>query len=598
MNLLKTLKKIGLNNLFKNLIYKLEKKIPFSNLRKISSQLDSKDFFKTQVFQNHKLPLINKKFYFGWLSEDLDKIPDWHRSCLSNELYESPKKNWYQIPLHKESIDIKEIWEPSRMDWVVNLSFNSLNGDLSAIKTLNLLIKDWTLKNPPYKGTNWVCAQEASIRILNLSTAAIMLNQFGSRNSSIETFLKCHLKRILPSLNYSSSQQNNHITSEAAALYIGGLWLKKLGNNSGQKFYSVGKKVLEKKVVILVSEEGCFSQYSLNYQRLFVDTCTLVEIWRKNSNAEKFTEEFYEKIKKSISWLLDIIDPISGDGPNLGANDGAKLFSLGNNYRDFKNSIQLSSLVFNNVKIYEDPSADLYTKMLNIEQPRSIKKVSKKIFKDLGGFIVSQINDSKLIFRYPKFNFRPSQSDIFHIDLWIKNKNILLDRGTFSYVPSLEKGKFSTVKGHNTVQIGEKDQMEKFGRYLYLDWPDVQKEKKIIDEASSSLFLDYSFLYRKGESHRRKINFSENKLIVQDSIENTSDIATLRWNFPFGLKIVSENTFMNDLEDFFISIEGHEDEIKISNSYNSRFYLKKNKIFTLEVKFRKLNILTSKFEWK
>ena len=33
------------------------------------------------------------------------------------------------------------------MDWVVNLSFNSLNGDLSAIKTLNLLIKDWILNN-------------------------------------------------------------------------------------------------------------------------------------------------------------------------------------------------------------------------------------------------------------------------------------------------------------------------------------------------------------------------------------------------------------------------------------------------------------------
>ena len=290
--------------------------------------------------------------------------------------YMNLQKIGIEIPLHKESIDIKEIWEPSRMDWVVNLSFNSLNGDLSAIKTLNLLIKDWILNNPPYKGTNWVCAQEASIRILNLSTAAIMLNQFGSRNSAIETFIKCHLKRILPSLNYSSSQQNNHITSEAAALYIGGLWLIKLGNKSGQKFYSIGKKILENKAVYLVSEEGCFSQYSLNYQRLFVDTCTLVEIWRTNSNSEKFTDEFYVKIKKSVDWLLDLIDPISGDGPNLGANDGAKLFSLGNDYRDFKNSIQLSNLIFNNVKIYEDSSASLYTKMLNLEQ-RNIKKISK-----------------------------------------------------------------------------------------------------------------------------------------------------------------------------------------------------------------------------
>ena len=104
-------------------------------------------------------------------------------------------------------------------------------------------------------------------------------------------------------------------------------------------------------------------------------------------------------------------------------------------------------------------------------------------------------------------------------------------------------------------------------------------------------------MHRKDESHRRKIHFSENKLIVEDCIENTLDIATLRWNFPFGLKKVSENIFLNDLEDICISIEGHEEEIKIFNSYNSKFYLKKNEIFMLEVKFRKENILTSKFEW-
>ena len=57
--------------------------------------------------------------------------------------------------------------------------------------------------------------------------------------------------KVLPSLNYSSSQQNNHITSEAAALYIGGLWLIKLGNKSGQKFYSIGKKIFRK--------QGCIS---------------------------------------------------------------------------------------------------------------------------------------------------------------------------------------------------------------------------------------------------------------------------------------------------------------------------------------------------
>lgn len=597
MSLLKTLYNIGFLNLFKNLIYKLEKFLPFSKIRNISSELKKGDFFYNKNLPNNNYPLISKKFYFSWKAEDLNAIPNWHNSCISGEPYDSPLKEWFEIPLYKSSKDIKEVWEASRMDWLANFSFNAVNGDNLAIKNLNKTLNDWIENNPPYKGTNWTCAQEASFRILNLATSAIILDQFKEFNPQIEAFLLCHLKRILPAVNYSSSQQNNHITSEASAMFIGGSWLKNMNNLDGKKFYKAGKVLLEANVEKLISKEGCFSQYSLNYHRLFLDTCSLCEIWIKRNKLENLSNSFYLKIKKSIDWLESLIEPISGDGPNIGANDGAKLFSFGNGYRDYKNSLQLANTIYRKSKLYDDEESNLYLNIFNLKVPQETSKLTKKPFKDLGGFIVSNINNSKIIFRYPKFYFRPSQSDIFHLDLWFKDKNFLRDRGSFSYNTFLENKEFSSVQGHNTVQFGEKDQMPKLSRFLYLDWPKL-KSKKISSRNDGSLILDFSFKNNLNHIHGRKIIFSENKLIVEDEINGFSGLAWLRWNLPFKVLKESGDTYQNQKKDFKVTFKGNPFSINILNKSESKFYLKKDPIFLIEVGFTKSKKITSIFEWK
>ena len=45
--------------------------------------------------------------------------------------------------------------------------------------------------------------------------------------------------------------------------------------------------------------------------------------------------------------LLALVDPISGDGPNLGSNDGAFCYQLHSlPYRDFRPTLQLASSLF------------------------------------------------------------------------------------------------------------------------------------------------------------------------------------------------------------------------------------------------------------
>ncbi|MCK7461449.1 MAG: hypothetical protein MZU84_04970 [Sphingobacterium sp.] len=68
-----------------------------------------------------------------------------------------------------------------------------------------------------------------------------------------------------------SAQDNNHGTSEAAGLFIGGSWLATVDRNrynQAQGYAEKGRKWLEERVKKLVAADGSFSQHSVNYHRV------------------------------------------------------------------------------------------------------------------------------------------------------------------------------------------------------------------------------------------------------------------------------------------------------------------------------------------
>ena len=61
------------------------------------------------------------------------------------------------------------------MSWAPLLAANSRFGDRASIDLLNNLLIDWNDKNPFLIGPNWICAQEAGFRVLNLLLAKVVL---------------------------------------------------------------------------------------------------------------------------------------------------------------------------------------------------------------------------------------------------------------------------------------------------------------------------------------------------------------------------------------------------------------------------------------
>ena len=303
----KTALGLGLPNLIRVFAYQIGIKTGLNQVKNITSELKPGDFFTTYIGSTINTPCntqwFNKHTYFGLEKADL-ALPNWHKSCLNGELAHA-EKPWYLIgDFNNQLGDIKGVWEASRFDWVVSFAQHVATGDENALNKINLWLINWVESNPTYNGVNWKCGQEASIRVMHLALAALLLKQTKNTTPALLSLVKAHLKRISPTIMYAVAQDNNHGTSEAAALYIGGSWLVLNGDNDGVKWQKQGLNWLENRANKLIETDGSFSQYSVNYHRVMLDTYSLTEMWRQKHNLPSFTERLYTKLKAATNWLF------------------------------------------------------------------------------------------------------------------------------------------------------------------------------------------------------------------------------------------------------------------------------------------------------
>ncbi|WP_288260264.1 heparinase II/III family protein [uncultured Prochlorococcus sp.] len=540
---------------------------------------------------NHANKIVNG--YFQWFNNKSYFVkfpPDWHQDPISGEKY--PKGLHWSNENSYFNSDIKRIWELSRWSWLPLLARAAkYTDDTKFIDAINFLIKDWCINNQLNSSPNWICAQEVSIRMIHAFQSWQILeggDMIPKKTKSRKDFIVMHLERILSTLDYALAQDNNHSISEAAALYIGGGWL-------GQKrFCDLGRRLLERNVYKLIMMDGSFSQYSTNYHRLVIDTLTQVEIFRKISGLEKFSEKFYKKFNLAIEWLFYFIDNESGEVPNLGGNDGAYCYKLNSlEYKNFKPSIQIANMLLNNQKIYKSGPWD--EQFYWYESSRIFKKdisvINKKrdkfkFFHEGGYFVISPNKENWAILRLPNFKFRPSQSDVFHFDLWSKGKNILKDSGSYSYKQETDYSNyFSGIKGHNTVEIDEKEPMTKLGTFLWGDWSQ-NYQKPIVNKTKN--FYEFKFINKyHGIIHKRniKVSIDGNNWQIEDKVTGIKKVAILRWRLANFNWSMFENKLISERASLIIKSKNNLNSLKLSDGFESLFYDSKQTTPILEALF-------------
>lgn len=592
--------RLGPLNIARVATYKLGVRSGLNPVRRLAASAATTPFFYPYGGERVTIPprdgwWCHREAYGLSLGELDDAVPDWHAHSLTGVRADA-ERPWWQLPdFNPELGDIKGVWEASRFDWVLACAQRAVAGNPDGLSRLNAWLEDWMEHNPPYRGMNWKCGQEASIRVMHLVMAALILGQMQRPAPGLVELVALHLQRIAPTLQYAMAQDNNHGTSEAAALFIGGSWLRAQGHFRGRRLEKAGRKWLENRVGRLIESDGTFSQYSVNYHRVMLDTLCMAEVWRRHLELPAFSSRFYRQAVAATGWLANLVDADTGDAPNLGANDGARLLPLSDtDYRDYRPSVQLASVLFAEAKAYaEDGSWNLPLKWLGIDLPAPTRDWQSGRHYEKGGLAVMRQGAAMALLRYPRFRFRPAQSDLLHLDLWHNGENLLRDGGSFSYNAEAKwQTYFPGAAAHNTVQFDGRDQMPRLGRFLFGAWPRVRDLEPLTEDEGG---LRFAAGYRdwNGVSHHRRVRLAEARLEVTDRLVGFAHKAVLRWRLPPGDWQWQGEALTDGRRRLTVTGSAPIVRRELIEGWESRYYSQKTPLPVLEVELHESATLTT-----
>lgn len=564
--------------------------------------------------------LNGRATYFSAHVHEIGNPPDWFLDPFRKQRHPEAATHWTQIAdFNAHAGDIKVVWELSRFNWalVFARAWRS-TGDARYFLALQRWIEDWCRRNPANTGPNWMCGQETSIRLMNALLAWRIagvendgLANDGLANKGIgknggdglSAFVEAHCRRIALTVSYAIAQDNNHATSEAAALYMGGTWLARYGgannsdnngdNNSdaksrGRRWARKGGKQLNSRVQRLVLSDGSFSQHSLTYHRVLLDTLSIVEVWRREMKEAPFREALYQRAAAATGWLGALIDPGTGDGPNLGPNDGAHPFRLdGSAYRDFRPCLQLASFLFLGRAALKPGPWDEAAAWLGVPIPGRkqpwLHDLASTVFRE-GGFVVMRNRGgARLLMRAPTARFRPSHADALHLDLWCKGRNLLRDGGSYAYSGGGAVARsLASVIGHNSVQFDGHDQMLRISRFLYGGWVRVNGASAVTTTVDGQSW-EGSCTNVWGQWHQRTVSLNGNSLSVVDRVRGFKRKAVLRWHLAPGNWTQTEQGCTSAGGDIRVQSTVPLRRMRLEKSWESRHYLEKSRVPVLRV---------------
>lgn len=570
---LRTYVRLGPASITRVAAYRFGLKSGTHPVKRLAAPVAEPPFFRVSARQGDATPpntaWDDTLWRFGWHRDPMpDGPPDWFANPFSDKPQPDATRDWWHIPDFGAG-DIKGLWELSRFDWAVAWATKSAHGDAAALDRLNDWLADWAQANPPYKGPNWKCGQEASIRVMHLVTAAWVLGQDSAPEQGLIHLLTTHLQRIAPTMSYAIGQQNNHGTSEAAALFIGGSFLAS-HDPRAEGWAHKGRRWLEERAATLIESDGSFSQYSVTYHRVMLDTYALAEAWRRHRALPAFSDRLRARLGAATDWLWTLTDAEAGDAPNIGANDGARFVQLtGGDCRDFRPSVQLAAALFKGADAFGPGPWSAPLRWLGVPDGSSSTTPQSKSFND-GGYHVLRIGKAMAVLRYPRFRFRPSQADALHVDLWHNGVNLLRDAGTFSYNADGAEW-FASTAAHNTLEFDRRDQMPRLGRFLFGNWLEAEAVEPVHANGKAATAAA-AYTDGQGARHHRIFILTADSLVCRDTISGNFQEACLRWRLAPGEWQFADNILRNENFSISIEIDGAPVIPSLGTTAESRYY--------------------------
>lgn len=437
--------------------------------------------------------------------------------------------------------DIKFIWEPARFGWAVQLArAYRISADEAYAQVFWQRTETFLQANPPYLGPNWVSAQEVALRLMALAFAWYVFagspHSTAERCARLRLALVDHVARIPATLVYARAQNNNHLLSEAAALVTAGLLLA--DHPQAQRWQQLGRRWFSLGLRAQIDPDGAYIQHSANYHRLMLQLALWIAFLEANQSSESGTPAepalppaALSALGASIHWLLRLVDPTNGHAPNLGPNDGAYFLPLsGCPFDDYRPVLQAAARRFLGAPAFPPGPWDemalwLAGDLMDVQHQPSTGDFRGEGLS--GPYILrNPASDSWAYLRLAQFRSRPGHADQLHLDLWQRGLNLARDAGSYLYNASPPWDNALTHAAiHNTLTVNGLDQMQRAGRFLYLEWA----QARVIE--TQALEHGFQKVVAEQDGYRRRLGVIHRRLVTarQDGSWLVED-----WLLPAG----------------------------------------------------------------
>ena len=125
--------------------------------------------------------------------------------------------------------------------------------------------------------------------------------------------------------------------------------------------------------------------------------------------------------------------------------------------------------------------------------------------------------------------------DMMNFELFAKGSPVIVDTGTSTYEIGERRQYERSTSAHNTVQVGSHEQSELWGGFRFGRRAEILE--RIIGPDFAKTFMK-SHKYK----HRRDIQFSENVILIKDTVDQGSnnEICTARYHFHPDIEVIIE----------------------------------------------------------
>jgi hypothetical protein len=531
--------------------------------------------------------------FFSSHSIHLGKEYDWLTHPITGNRYDI-RQHWTSIDDFSETAgDIKYVWEKSRFSYLLTIVRYDHHFEIDCSEWVFNEIEHWIACNPLNLGPNYKCSQEISLRVFHWIFCLYYYRNADAlteeRFEKILTSIYGQLHHVRANIDFSRiAVRNNHAITETLALYVVGMLFPFFPESS--EWRKKGLKWLEEEVAFQIYEDGTFLQFSHNYHRVTVQLLTWA-IHLSRANGLCYSPQFYLKAQQSVAYLFQCQDEQTGALPNYGANDGALFFQLSDApYRDYRPQLHALFQALTGFDLYTTEYGEDAAWYLNYKSDVPFPlfftptRTQMACYPQGGIYVVRDLDKTLTFIKCAQYKDRPSQADNLHLDLWYNGENVLTDAGTYLYnTTEADIRYFFGTEGHNTVMLGEMDQMQKGPRFIWWDW--IKKASGCLEETEDAYIFTGSFVgfERNGTRvvHTRKIRKVKGQPIwqVHDHVSSNHGLPMRQiWHF---LPTIKAN----------VQLQSTADKVT-KNGYHAAYY--GTKVLNQQVEFQvKLTDITT-----